>query len=202
MRRVTLADRAVRARLGKRFVLVHENLEGDEAAGSSFAHRPSAPPGTCLRGNGEHNLQTIMLTPDGRLLHLVAGYLEPADLAKELDFAFDLHQRVVKAERDLEQGEELDLAPLKREHRKRIDALRKPDADAPFARFEVDRQRKDHGFAMRRLLSPGKEFRIKDLLGNARTFFGTSGGQTPKGRIGDEKNEPPKRGGSTGPRGN
>lgn len=86
MRTVSFASPAVRDSM-RDFVCHHTSTEGDPAAGQSIRHRPNEPAGGCIRGNGPQNVQTLFLTPEGRIFHVVSGYVPPDELASEMEFA-------------------------------------------------------------------------------------------------------------------
>ena len=90
MRTVTFADQALRKLLRKDYVATFTNTEGEANAGGSFAHDPSDPAGSCIRGNGEHNVQLLMATPDGKLLNVTSGFIDAKALIEELTFARSL----------------------------------------------------------------------------------------------------------------
>ena len=180
---MTFSDTKVKKMLASKFVLAWTNTEGDRNAGASFAHAPGTPAGTCIRGNGEHNIQMLLLTPEGRLLGVLAGYIAPKDLVEELEFTLSVHDslddegrmapedRVAAAHRDF-------LAA----HAKRRDA----EGDArPLADWERRRTRADHAFAMKHPLLDAADFRPEALVGNGTTFFGSSAGGKPDRTIGD-----------------
>lgn len=183
---MTFSDTKVRKLLRTRFVCGWENTEGDKSAGASFAHAPGTPAGTCIRGNGEHNIQMLLLTPDGRLLGVLAGYIAPEDLVQELEFALSVQASLADEGR---------MAPEDRvvaAHREFLDALAARekggggDRDArPLADWERRRTRADHRFSMKHALMDAADFRPTALVGNATTFFGSSSGGKPEGTIGD-----------------
>ncbi len=86
MRAVSLSHPAVKQLLRDEFVCVWVDITSDPAAGASDAHPCTDQARDIARGLGEHNTQTLILTPDGRLLSALAGYVGPIDLAEELHF--------------------------------------------------------------------------------------------------------------------
>jgi hypothetical protein len=74
-----------------------ENLEGDPDAGKSNEHEPSDKARPLGRGTGRSNVQLIVLTPRGRVLHVVTGYAEPKELLWELNEALTSWKAVKKA---------------------------------------------------------------------------------------------------------
>src|SRR5262245_3271751 len=91
MRTVTFAAPAVKQLLNNSFVCAVMNTTGDPTAGESFSHAPKDPPGQCLRGNGEHNVQILVMTPTGELFHALSGYIGPDELEQELSFSLDTY---------------------------------------------------------------------------------------------------------------
>lgn len=98
MRTVSFSDPKVRRLLSNNFVNTFTNTYGDSTSGLSIAHRPSDPPGPCIRGNGKQNVQTIFMTPDGEIFHVATGFLAPEDLAEEARYANSLFQEIVQQE--------------------------------------------------------------------------------------------------------
>lgn len=135
MRTVSFSQPQVQSILSRDFVCFTTSTEGDPTAGESIRHRPSESPGTCLRGNGQQNVQTLFLTPDGRIFHAVSGYIAPDDLLGELKFAQDLFAvlKVMPAE---EQAEAVKLA-----HRERLEQLQ-------FTPEQIDSVGPNIGFGM------------------------------------------------------
>lgn len=88
---MTLSDDGVLERLRDRFVCVWRNIEGREAyAGRSNKHGAANVAVETTNGAGHHNVQMLLCTPDGRVLHALPGYWDPAALRHELDFALEL----------------------------------------------------------------------------------------------------------------
>lgn len=191
---MSFSNKDVQESLKKNFVCVVENTAGDEVAGSSYAHSPKDPPPTCIRGNGEHNLQMLFLTPKGELLHGVAGFVEPRDLLDEIAFGAEVARLVAKQNT----ADRADVVRYR--HEKALEALAKEPIKGAFARFEIDRQTDDHRFFIAHPLMSIANFRPEMMVGNAKTFFGSSQGTPPKKKIGvtDGPTEPEK-GGTTGP---
>lgn len=177
---MTFSDPAVRKLLQRDFVCAWTNTEGDANAGASLAHAPNEPAGSCIRGNGEHNIQLLVLTPDLELLSVMAGYLAPADLVEELELArgvfatLNKKSRVPRAHR------------VKEAHAKFLKGLDKKRFDGPLADWKRRRVRKDHEFAAKHPLLKASAYRPEMLVGNAKTFFSSSSGGQPKETIGDK----------------
>src|SRR5215467_11706052 len=100
MRAVSLSDARVKELLADKFVCAWINIADDPAVGASHPHACTDQARELARGLGEHNTQTLILTPDGRLLSALAGFVGPADLAEELGFAFALWDTVRQAPAD------------------------------------------------------------------------------------------------------
>ena len=90
MRAVSLSSPLVRKKLRDDFVCYAINTEGDASAGSSQAHAPQDAPGLCAEGIGNQNVQTLFLTPAGKIFHTASGYRGPDELLAELNFAKSL----------------------------------------------------------------------------------------------------------------
>jgi len=184
---VTLSDRKIRKQLGRKFVCTWGNVEGNPNAGSSFAHKPSDPPSSCIRGNGEHNIQILFLTPEGELMSALAGYLSPKELHQELDQVLDLWKQLGELPA---KSREVDVIAyrekLVRDHHRRFLAdFEKQKLEGRFASFVKSRVVKDHEFSAKHALMDARTFRPEAMVGNAKTFFGGSTGGTKPGRIGD-----------------
>ncbi len=94
MRTVTFSEPKVQNLLNRNFVNTFTNTQGDPTAGESINHRPTDPAGSCIRGNGKQNVQTIFMTPSGEIYHVATGYLSADDLMKESDFALKLFAQI------------------------------------------------------------------------------------------------------------
>jgi len=90
MRTVSFSEPAVRRLAANQFICTYTNTEGDPTAGQSIQHAPNDRPGSCVRGNGKQNVQTLFLTPEGNIFHVATGYLSGSDLAAEMQFAATL----------------------------------------------------------------------------------------------------------------
>src|SRR4029077_251243 len=86
MRTGVLKDKTIGKILNDKFVCAWKNIEGESTCGGSYAHEPTDKPGQCMPGDGEHNTQFCVFTPDGKLLDVLAGYQMPAYLAAELNW--------------------------------------------------------------------------------------------------------------------
>jgi len=90
MRTVSFSSPAVQEQLNRDFVCVTSDITGRRLTGQSLKHRPSDPPGPCLRGNGAQNVQVLFLTPEGQVFHAIVGYIDGSDLLRELEFAKEI----------------------------------------------------------------------------------------------------------------
>ena len=96
MRQVSFADRDVQRELNPQFVLLSTNMEGKLGAGRSVGHLPSDEPGQCPPRLAHQNCQVYFLTPRLEMFHAATGFLSPADLAKESQFAEELFTAIQK----------------------------------------------------------------------------------------------------------
>jgi hypothetical protein len=96
MRTVTFSTPEIQSVLKQHFVPLYTNTSGDATAGESFKHAPGDPAGSCIRGNGEQNVQVIVLTPDLKIIHALCGYIDADDLYAELEFASKLFEELKK----------------------------------------------------------------------------------------------------------
>lgn len=186
---MSFSDKKVKRLLSKRFVLAWMDLEGQRIAGASYAHPPSDPPPTCIRGNGEHNVQILTLTPQGEIFHVLSGYIAPEDLVEELELALDLIENLDRT------SEETVEETLAARHRAFAEELEQREFAGFLGDWEKRRAVDDHLFAARHPLLPVESFKAEMLVGNATTFFGSFQGSKPKGRIGDEDAPDPSEGG-------
>lgn len=168
----------MKALLGQSFRLAWINLEGEESAGSSFAHEPNDSPVMCLRGNGEHNVQMLMTTPEGKLINAVAGYTSEKVLLEELTFALELLKKTENQKRWEVRKFVSDA------HRKRLDDVKQMDFDGVVGQIAQGRLNADRKYCRDHALIDATSFDTVDMVGNSTTFFGSSTGKSPKGRIG------------------
>lgn len=94
MRTVSFSDSKVRNILNKDFVNTFTNTTGDPTAGKSIWHQPDDSAGLCARGVGGQNVQTIFMTPEGKIFHAANGFLSSDDLLEEANFAKDLFTQI------------------------------------------------------------------------------------------------------------
>lgn len=181
---MTFSDKSVRKLLQREFVLTWLDLEGDEAAGSSFAHPPSDPAPSCIRGNGEHNVQLLVVTPAGEIVHALAGFISPTELLEELEFALEVFEGLDTTDEDTIR--ETLVAP----HMDFAERLADREWEGLLGDWEQRRAIADHRWVARHPLARASEFETEHLVGNATTFFGASSGQAPERRIGD--GDPPE----------
>jgi hypothetical protein len=175
---VSLSDQQVKRLLNARFVCAWENTEGQPAAGASFAHSPRDPAPLCIRGNGEHNVQVLFLTPQGEIFHVLAGYVSPRDLQDELRFALANFAALTKAPRGSRQS------VVTKAHEDMVKKLEKQSFSGPLGDWERRRAVADHRFAAKHPLLEVDSFRPEMLVGNGKSFFGSSTGGTPSSLIG------------------
>jgi hypothetical protein len=197
----------VRRLLEVDFVCTRIDTTGDPTAGGSFFHAPDDPPGQCLRGNGEHNVQMLFLTPRGEIFHALTGYVPPRELAAELKFALATfaelrgageHNTKVVAIENAHAGflreagfaqEEIDRAddPLGGLGELARNGFAGGNVTEAFKSFERQRMLHDHRWAMRHAMEPLSDFQPESLVGSGQSFFGSSSsGNVPPGLLGGE----------------
>ena len=93
---MTFADEAVKKALGG-YALAWKNITKEDGAGASFQHETGEEASELMRGIGNHNVQLLFLTPKGELLHVLAGYWDPKDLCREIEF---VTKKLIPAARD------------------------------------------------------------------------------------------------------
>jgi hypothetical protein len=176
MRAVSLSNADVRKLLAEKFVCTWTNIAADPAAGASHPHACTDPARDMARGLGEHNTQTLILTPDGRLLTALAGYVGPDDLLEELKMAASLWEKV--RSEPAARGKQL----LERDHAAFARELseRKPRGglvgreEAFFGQLkEVGSKRgaADHLYSAKNALLPAEKFTTAGMVGNAKSSF-------------------------------
>lgn len=187
MRAGSLSSKDVISKLKRNFVCVWDNTEGESNAGGSFAHPPSDPAPQCIRGNGEHNVQTLFLTPDRKLLHTVAGFVSGPELVQELNFVENLWELVKRA-----QTESAKKYLITNAHKQALREADKRTFTGPLADWAKRRVRSDHAFAQRNPLLPAASYRSEDHVGKSTSWFGSSSGGRPKGSIGTPRHPGPE----------
>lgn len=156
MRTVSFSQPQVQPILSRDFVCFTSSTEGDPTAGESIRHRPNDPAGPCLRGNGQQNVQTLFLTPQGEIFHAASGYLSADDLLEEVRFARDLFSEL----RSLSAEDR--IAEVRRRHRDRLVQLE-------FTSDEIESRGPNFGMGMNMPLT------MPDL----KQFQGFPGGSQP-----------------------
>ncbi len=113
MRTVSFSQPQTRRFLNQNFINTFNDTTGDPTSGQSICHQPDDPSGTCIRGNGKQNVQTLFLTPKGNIFHAATGFLSPEDLLAEAKFAIKLFE-------DLTQEKQSDRGHVTQAHQKRL----------------------------------------------------------------------------------
>lgn len=173
MRTVSFSNKSVRKMLNNEFVNTYTNTTGDPSAGKSIWHSPDDSPGRCERGLGEQNVQTIFMTPEGKIFHAANGYLSSEDLLAEINFAKELFSRI----KDSQSGSR---ALVREAHRKRLEQLgyseeeiAKALSNDPFVTTDLI-QKAEGGsiFAgkTKKAVLAGNAFSIKHPMMDYRTF--------------------------------
>jgi hypothetical protein len=127
------------------------------------------------RGLGEHNMQILMLTPDGRIMNALGGYVGPRDLVAELEFALGLLKDLKRVPR----GSAKEF--VSKAHADRADSFESRNGEGLFAALEdlaagfvaIGRSRavEDHRFVAKNPLLPVQSFRTAMLVGDAKSAF-------------------------------
>lgn len=94
---MAIQDLRVRKLLEKHFHVTWEDITGDPDAGKSNQHEKQDKARELTRGIGRSNVQIVILTPNGRLLHAITGYAKPKELHFELMQALASWQAVKAA---------------------------------------------------------------------------------------------------------
>ena len=171
MRTVSFSNPDVRQLAKNKFVCTYTNTVGDPTSGQSISHRPSDPPGTCIRGNGKQNVQTIFVTPQGEVFHVATGFLDGSSLAEEMRFADELFQKIKRPGRN----ENRSLAVTKA-HRQRLEKAgftRQQIESRPGSELMTMMQTNNfNASGLRNILNQGMAGGFSNGMGNA---FGTFG---------------------------
>lgn len=91
MRGVSLSQEPVFGILASDFVLGWKNIVNEQFVGDSMGYGPDQIAVGTTNGAGPHNVQMIILSADGVVVHALPGFWHPDDLAAELRFAEKLH---------------------------------------------------------------------------------------------------------------
>ena len=92
---MTFSDPKLRALLNDLFVCTWKDLEGDQRAGGSPRIAYGDPAFPSQRGSGYRNLQLVVFTPRGQMIHALSGWVPPADLRWELVQAWVTYDELV-----------------------------------------------------------------------------------------------------------
>jgi len=176
MRAVSLSNVDVRTLLADQFVCTWTNIAADPAAGTSHPHACSDPARDMARGLGEHNTQTLILTPDGRLLSALAGYVGPADLLEELKFARSLAEKVKKEPSDrarsvVEKAHSTFTRDLAGRSPRGGEVGREEEFFGQLKDVGLKRAVADHQFSAKSAFLPVEKFSTERMVGNARSSF-------------------------------
>src|SRR5262249_1757151 len=139
---------------------------------------PRDPAPSCIRGNGEHNVQMLFLTPEGKIFHVLAGYLSPKDLHEELQFALSTFDALNKTPAESRED------AVTKAHEDMVKQLEKRSFPGPLGDWERRRAVDDHRFVAKHPLLSVDSYRPEMLVGNGKSFFGSSSGGTPATLIG------------------
>lgn len=74
------------------FVCGFTDITNQGYVGTSGRHERQGQATATSNGAGPHNIQLFMLASDGTVLHCLPGYWDPRDLAKEMQFAYQLNK--------------------------------------------------------------------------------------------------------------
>ncbi len=88
---MSLSQDPIIKRLRDHFVCGWRNINGVEKfAGKSHSHPPDSSAVHTTNGAGGRNVQMLIISPDGDVLHCLPGYWNPDALRHELDFSLEL----------------------------------------------------------------------------------------------------------------
>jgi hypothetical protein len=116
---VSLPDDPVMQLLAKDYVVGWSNIEKADFVGTSNGYSAKQTAVGTTNGAGGRNVQLVVLSPDGVVLHVLPGFWHPDDLADELRFGKQIHRLWLDEALSLEQK----TAMFGRMHRSFIDHL-------------------------------------------------------------------------------
>jgi hypothetical protein len=189
---VSLSNDEVQRVLNDQFICTWVNIKDDPAAGASFAHPPNDQAVELARGLGEHNNQILMLTPNGKIVNALAGFIGPADLLEELQFSVNLLGKLDKASDSKKEAE------VTKAHKAVVERFetKKPSNQGFFGMMEqfgnfgmmqigATRAASDHRWTASHPLMPVRSFTTGGMVGNGKSVFVSSVNGTPKEGIGN-----------------
>lgn len=171
MRTDVLTDPQVQEILAADFACAWTDIRREETAGASWRHEPDTKAPACETADGEHNTQFFILTADGRLIGVRAGFLEAKDLARELRWAATELRPVV---------EDPALKPRERVSRLRSLVMKKTENRSR-------NERRDADFLYGHLEEDWVTLDVAPLVagrGFGDHFFGKHAGDPPAGTVG------------------
>lgn len=107
---MTLPDPEVLDLLANDFVVGWSNIEREDHVGTSHGYQDNQTAVGTTNGAGGRNLQLLVLSSDGVVLHALPGFWHPADLAAELRFSRQVHRLWLEPERTRAQKDAMFLA--------------------------------------------------------------------------------------------
>jgi len=158
------------------------NIEGDPDAGKSNEHAPNDAARKLGRGTGRSNVQMVVLTPSGRLLHVLTGYAQPKELLWELEQALASWKAVKEAAVTAE------LADQKSALVTRQAAIRagykKTFAKGASGRWMLTNANRDRSVVEQHPLIHAGNLTTRMITGVSGGHFGYgTGGDTPRRRV-------------------
>ena len=185
---MSLSNDEVQRVLNDQFICTWVNIKDDPAAGASFAHPPNDQAVELARGLGEHNNQILMLTPNGKIVNALAGFIGPADLLEELQFSVNLLGKLDKVSDSKKEAE------VTKAHKGVAEGFesKKPTNNGFFGMMEqfgncgmqvgAKRAAIDHRWTANHPLMPVKSFTTGGMVGNGKSVFVSSvNGVPPEG---------------------
>jgi len=145
---------------------VWKNNSDDPTCGESYEHKPGDPASPLLRGNGEHNTQMLFLTPEGKLVHVLAGWCGPKELVSQIEFV----------KKHLKSDEEA-LAAAHRELARVLALSEDGQGPAESKWWEKHAKKREHDYMAGHALIPLEDYRAEDVVGRGKSFFGAKSGK-------------------------
>lgn len=196
MRTVSFSKAPVQTKLENEFLCSYTDITGTKNTGKSFKHAPQDAPGSCGRGAGRQNVQTIFLTPRGKIFHVATGYLSSDDLMGELEFASSTYDAIqdsnpqqatrelvgIHAQRMSDLGFSRDQIYNPSEFQEMKTGFSPSDLgftsskNSIFGDIGANRMLRDAQFTMRNPLMSRSEFMSNptELVGSRPSFFGSN----------------------------
>ncbi len=175
---MSLKNLEVHNLVAKNFVCAWRNTEGDPDAGQSNRHPCGSAAMELSRGIGKANVQTMVLTPDGKIISAMSGFVDARDLLWELEQALHTWHKLrrvesVEARKGLVRARIREMNEAEAKEMEIVNGVqRDPYAQAAFAAWTRQIVLKDRAFVSDNALMDVEDFRTRMLTGGHAGRFG------------------------------